>query len=481
MSDESIREALRQYVQRQTGASHVRVASFSRLSGGAIQNNLALALECTGGAYPGMLDLVVRSDAVSQVDVSLSREHEFRVLQCAWQAGVTVPEPLWLCTDLSVIGAPFCVMRRVAGFASGRQLVRGMLAEDQARALTQQLAQELARLHAVRPPDQRLDFLPVPSTAPALRRVHNYRIALDGIPEAHPVIEWALNWLEDNAPPQGELVLCHGDFRTGNYMVDAGRLSGVLDWEFASWSDPLEDIGWLCAKSWRFGQNDREVGGIGHKRDLFSAYAHASGREVDARQVLYWEAMGLTRWAIIALQQAQRHISGEEPSLELALTGRMVPEMEYDLLCHIGRIEGVHEDQLQAAPGAGGGEVNRPAGDELLGIARRVLLDALLPLLPEAKTYDVLMIANAMAIAARELAAGQAAGKQPDDGVADFLRTAGLQGAGGEAGLAILIRERAIHTSDNASLHTLLFALTQSKLALSNPKYVRHGATEHGQ
>lgn len=345
MSDEGVREALRHYIQQQTGASQVSVNAFSALSGGAIQNNYALAVDCVGGEYPGFLDLVVRSDAVSQVDVSLSREQEFCVLQCAWQAGVTVPEPLWLCADPSVIGAAFCVMRRVGGTASGRQLVRGMLSEAQATALTRQLAHELARLHAVRPPDERLAFLPVPVKASALQRVEDYRAALDRIDEPHPVIEWALNWLEDNAPARGELVLCHGDFRTGNYMVDEGRLSGVLDWEFASWSDPLEDLGWLCAKSWRFGRNDREVGGIGHKRDLFSAYTQASGRTVDGRQVLYWEAMGLTRWAIIALQQAQRHSSGEESSLELALTGRMVPEMEYDLLCHIGRMEGVEDVQ----------------------------------------------------------------------------------------------------------------------------------------
>ncbi|HEX2519494.1 MAG TPA: hypothetical protein VHK04_08145, partial [Castellaniella sp.] len=45
---------------------------------------------------------------------------------------------------------------------------------------------------------------------------------------------------------------------------------------------------------------------------------------------------GLVRWSVIALQQAQRNLSGEEPSLELALTGRMLPEMEFDLLEQIG-------------------------------------------------------------------------------------------------------------------------------------------------
>ncbi|TKR53858.1 acyl-CoA dehydrogenase [Allopusillimonas ginsengisoli] len=121
--------------------------------------------------------------------------------------------------------------------------------------------------------------------------------------------------------------------------------------------------------------------------------------------------------------------------------------------------------------------MNRPAGDELLSVARRALLDELLPLLPEGKTYDVLMIANAMAIAARELAATQAAGGQGVDQAASFLRAQGAQSAEpAEAELAALIRRRDIDTSRHSSLRAVLLSLTQAKLALSNPKYLRHEA-----
>ena len=66
-----------------------------------------------------------------------------------------------------------------------------------------------------------------------------------------------MNWLEDNAPEPGPTVLCHCDFRTGNYMMNGDELTAVLDWEFAAWSDPGEDLGWLCCRSWRFGADDR--------------------------------------------------------------------------------------------------------------------------------------------------------------------------------------------------------------------------------
>lgn len=50
---------------------------------------------------------------------------------------------------------------------------------------------------------------------------------------------------------------------------------------------------------------------------------------------------------------------------------------------------------------------NRPGGAELLETARETLLRELLPTLPEEQRYTALMIANAMAIAAREQAAGE--------------------------------------------------------------------------
>ena len=46
----------------------------------------------------------------------------------------------------------------------------------------------------------------------------------------------------------------------------------------------------------------------------------------------YWEVMAHVRWAIIALQQSHRHISGAEPSLELALIGHRVPELDLEIL-----------------------------------------------------------------------------------------------------------------------------------------------------
>ena len=184
------------------------------LAGGAVQENWGITLDITGGPHAGRHDLVVRMDAPSAVAFSHSRMREFAFLGVAFEAGVMVPEPLWACADDGVLGRPFFVMRRVAGVAAGHRVVRIERTPEQARALMVELARQLACIHTIRPPVPALDFLEIPSQPPALVAVGAYRRALDGLGDARPGLEWALRWLEVTAPPQGDLVLCHHDFRS---------------------------------------------------------------------------------------------------------------------------------------------------------------------------------------------------------------------------------------------------------------------------
>lgn len=228
-----------------------------------------------------------------------------------------------------MIGRPFFIMRRIGGKAAGHEIVKNAA---QHPGLAERLGMELARIHSIKPPQPTLSFLSLDGEQPALRLVKRLRRFLDGHQTPYPVLEWGLRWLERHAPATSEVTLCHRDFRTGNYMVDNAGLTGILDWEFADWSDPLEDVGWFCARCWRFGVYDKEAGGIGKRDDFFRGYAAVSGKALDRAKVHYWEVMAHLNWAVIAMQQAQRHISGEEHSLMLALTGHIVPELEWEIL-----------------------------------------------------------------------------------------------------------------------------------------------------
>ncbi|HUH59198.1 MAG TPA: DUF6285 domain-containing protein [Candidimonas sp.] len=126
---------------------------------------------------------------------------------------------------------------------------------------------------------------------------------------------------------------------------------------------------------------------------------------------------------------------------------------------------------------------DRPDGSELLTVARRLLLDGLLPLLPAGKTYDVLMVANAMAIASRELRLLGRTRREADEQIERFFVSSGLghfpqhaetpDAAGHkEALLAKQIRARSVPREHYRPLHQLLLSLTRAKLAITNPKHL---------
>ena len=206
--------------------------------------------------------LVLRTDAPTGLAVSHGRAQEFAILRAAHDAGVSVPEPLWLCRDAAVLGRDFYLMRRVAGVAAGTSCGQGQVPGWRRAKLAERLGVELARIHSIRPGRVGLEFLALPQGSPALAAIDGLRAHLDRWERGHPVLEWGLRRLELSLPTAGEIVLTHQDYRTGNYMIDAAGLTGILDWEFAAWGDPMTDIGWFCARCWRFGVDDLEAGGI---------------------------------------------------------------------------------------------------------------------------------------------------------------------------------------------------------------------------
>ncbi len=421
------------------GAAQVRVANWRKLSGGAIQENWAFDAKVRGGPHAGEILCVLRTDAPTGVAVSHGRPEEFAILAAAHGAGVKVPAPLGLCADPAVLGKPFYVMRRLEGTALGHILVNDSKWPGDRAKLAHDLGAELAKLHTIVPPRADLGFLKVPDAAPASVSIAEYRAWLDAYRDPRPALEFALRWLERHAPPKGEIALCHRDFRTGNYMADAHGLTGVLDWEFAGWSDPAEDLGWFCAKCWRFGRWDREAGGVGARADFLAGY----GKPIADGTLRYWEIMAHARWAVIALQQGERFVGGGEASLDLALTGRRIAELEFELLDMIA--PGARADfALPQIPG------DRANAAELVAVARKALDDDLIPNLAETKRLDALMAANALAVAAREIVPVMV---DPAPGRALVLDIRSGKHDGDE-GLAGALRENA-----------------RARTALSNPKY----------
>jgi aminoglycoside phosphotransferase (APT) family kinase protein len=322
LNDPAVRGRLAAFIARAAGAREVRLSTLERMSGGAVQENWRLDVELDGAVR----HWVLRTDA--GVRESSTRAREFAVLQAVQGARVLAPEPLYLCEDAGVTGRQFFIMERLPGVAAGHRVTRDARLVPDPAQLARELAANLARLHEIGPGYAGLDFLPFML---ARDNIGHYRSYLDTLPRAYPVLEWGLRWCEMHAPASEETTFIHRDYRTGNYLVHEGHLAGVLDWEFPAFGNPLEDVGWLCARCWRFARPDLPVGGIAGIGDFIPEYERASGRKVTPGDLNYWQVMAHLRWAMIALQQVDRYYAGEA-ALEAALTGHIISQLELEIL-----------------------------------------------------------------------------------------------------------------------------------------------------
>lgn len=323
--------ALAGWLASRTGADGVHIDPPALLPGGAVQQNWALNVDFAGGQSAGRQRLVLRTNFQTPLPASRPKAEEFAVLRAVAAAGVAVPEPLWLCEDVRVIGQPFFVMRRLPGDASARKLVAAAAREGFGSALADRLARELALVHALTPDDTRLACLGPPAASSAWAQVAQCRDWLTALALDSRILSAGLDWLKRHAPRQRQTSLVHRDFRSGNFLVENRRLTAVLDWEFAGWGDPHEDIGWFCAACWRAGGGELEAGGLATRSAFYRAYEAVSGRKVNADTVAYWEVMAHLRWAIIARQQSARAERGEMPQHELLEAATRVPGLERDI------------------------------------------------------------------------------------------------------------------------------------------------------
>ena len=309
--------ALRRHV-----APDVALEGLRRLSGGASQETWSFDLVHGAATDPCILR---RRPGGANAAMALPLETESRLLEVAGGLDVPVPRVRFVCDADEELGSGY-VMERLAGETIPRKILRDERFDAVRPKLARQCGEILARLHAGDPSGA--SELPV---APAPTQIDQYRALYDAYDAPHPVFEVAFRWLEARASDPPKHALVHGDFRNGNLLVDETGVRGVLDWELSHIGDPMEDLGWLCVPSWRFGRIDDPVGGFGAREDLFAGY-EAAGGMVDAERVRFWEVLGTLKWGIMCMTMVSIFRSGIDPSVERATIGRRASETEVDLL-----------------------------------------------------------------------------------------------------------------------------------------------------
>ncbi len=287
------------------------VTDVVRLSGGASRDTFRFVAD----GRPLILQRQ-RSGDVRDMGIEAS------VVRAAGVAGAPVAQLVASSADASALGSAYMVMTAVEGETIARKILRDDQFAHARGVLPAQLGAALAQVHAVA-----TDGL---TALAMLDQVNQYREVLDQLGQPHPTFELVFKWLESNRPSARPPVLVHGDFRLGNIIVGQEGLRAVLDWELAHLGDPMEDLGWLCVKAWRFGSR-LPVAGVGTYDQLFAAYEAAGGGTVDPDVVRWWEVLGTLKWGIMCIGQASTHLIGAARSHELAAIGRRVCENEYDL------------------------------------------------------------------------------------------------------------------------------------------------------
>jgi aminoglycoside phosphotransferase (APT) family kinase protein len=329
LTPEELSERLTDFLKRSHGARSVRLEGLRLLTGGASRQTWSFdaKIEDAQGRVT-TLHLVLRSDPRRGPNF-MERELEYRLLEAAGTAGVPVPAVHVMGDDS--LGVPFFLMERVEGETIPRRLLRDDEYAEARRVMMGQLAAILAKVHRV----PAVEGLTSPSEgrSPAEEEITRFEQRYRAIaPEPHPAFELAFRWLRQNLPRAADRVLVHGDYRIGNVIFGPEGARAVLDWELAHVGDPMEDLGWICVRSWRFGNDDLPVGGLGSREEFFRAYEEAGGFPVDAGRVRFWELFGNLRWGIICISQARTYLEGLSPSVELASIGRRTAETEWELL-----------------------------------------------------------------------------------------------------------------------------------------------------
>ncbi|MDQ0376205.1 phosphotransferase family protein [Amycolatopsis thermophila] len=432
---------LAEALRRRLGAE---ITGLRRLSGGASRETWAFE------ARPGGR-LVLRRDPPGEgrpEEMAL----EAALIRAAGEAGVPVPRLVDHSTDTGVLGSPYLITSHVDGETIPRRLLRDPEFAGVRPGLAAELGRVAARIHA-------MPLVPGLSEVDPLDAVVRM---YDALGQPLPSLEIGLHWLRAHRPgPSGDTVV-HGDFRTGNLIVAPGGLAAVLDWELAHRGDPLEDLGWLCVKAWRFG-SPLPAGGFGSRDELLDGYAEVAGFRPDPAALHWWEVFGTVRWGVMCLHQAERHLSGRTRSVELAAIGRRVCEQEHDLLCALGVPGGAGDAVAAATPDLHG----RPSAVDLVEAVAEFLRTEVMPGTEGRLSFQARVAANVLGVVERELRLGAAQEARHGE------RLAAL-GFRSHAELAAALRTGRLDPFDETVLNAVREDVTD-RLLVANPRYLDGG------
>ena len=269
---------------------------------------------------------ILRRGSGVEGPLAIKTSDEAKIQKTVRKLGAQVPEIVAVSSLDEELGDAY-IMKFVYGESIARKILRDEEYKNTLPKLAFECGQSIAKIHQA--DINEFPFLPSKTVFEQINDLYQTYVSFN---QPSPVFEYTHLWLKKQNFGEINDALVHGDFRLGNIIVDKDGLKSVIDWELAHIGNPLQDLGWICGNSWRFGNTNKVVGGFGDLADLLKGYNSVSNYHVDENMVKAWQVFGTFRWGVICLIQASAHLTGSINSVEKAAIGRRVSETEIDIV-----------------------------------------------------------------------------------------------------------------------------------------------------
>ena len=256
---------------------------------------------------------------------------EYRVISALADTQVPVAPAVALCSDVTVLGAPFYLM----GFVDGVVLDKPELLRELDPAAAQRscdlLMDTLVELHEVDAAAVGLADFGRPDGFLA-RQVNRWNQQWQAS-ETRPLVELArtVERLTETLPEASAPAIVHGDYRLTNVMFDAAieRIAAVVDWEMATLGDPLTDVGLLVVYQDLAQQGDTIMPqmlpqrGFRTAAEMVARYAQRSPRDLE--RLNWYVGLGYFKLAVVAEGIHRRYLAGKTVGAGFDHFGAAVP------------------------------------------------------------------------------------------------------------------------------------------------------------
>jgi aminoglycoside phosphotransferase (APT) family kinase protein len=257
---------------------------------------------------------------------------EYRVIRALHGTAVPVPAAVLLCTDESVLGAPFYLMSEVPGVVLRSAADYAGVTPADAEHCGRTLVDVLLALHRIDPQEVGLGDFGRPEGYLTRQVAGWYRQWERSATRELPALDALHAALAGSVPGSPGAGIVHGDYRLDNVIFDPSlsRIDAVFDWEMSTVGDPLADVGLLYAYTSLAAEGLNPGGatlppeiGFPSAVRLIEWYAAASG--TDLARLDWYIAFSYYKLAIISEGIHARYLAGETVGADFEKIGTRMP------------------------------------------------------------------------------------------------------------------------------------------------------------